>query len=55
MVTIEEGDRLEASFTGKRYTVRSVDGDEVRVTGLPPVKKDALIRDIETGKIRKVG
>lgn len=48
---VSAGTRLKAGFTGKTYTVRKVDGDQVYVTGLPPVSMDELQRDIANGKI----
>lgn len=55
MATVSEGDRLRAEATGRVYRVRKIDGQRVFVKGLPPVEKDELERDIERGKITKLG
>lgn len=52
---VSPGTQLRAGFTGKVYTVRAVEDDQVYVRGLPAIGMDELQRDIANGKIEVLG
>ena len=55
MATVSEGDTLRAEATGRTYNVLRVEDGYVHVSGLLPLPKDDIERDIENGKITILG
>lgn len=51
---MNEGDILRAEMTGRTYRIQKIEDGKVHVSGLLPINKERLQRDIDNGKITKV-
>ena len=49
---LKQGQTLQSVSTGMRYRVEAVEGPKVHVSGLPPISRAALQKDINDGKIK---